>query len=210
MKYNVTRILGAGLAAAGALAAILTITPAQGASERALFMSVGGIARAPVGWTEFCTDYAPECDTKTLDARDVVLTTKAWKELVRINSSVNDSIKPETDLEHWGVAERWDYPTDGRGDCEDYVLLKRRMLMQAGWPRQALLITVVRDKQGDGHAVLTVKTDKGEFILDNQNEEILLWSDTGYQFVKRQSQTDPNVWVALGDPRPAAATATSK
>jgi len=210
MKYNVTRILGAGLAAAGALAAMLTITPAQGASERALFMSVGGIARAPVGWTEFCTDYAPECDTKTLDARDAVLTTKAWKELVRINSSVNDSIKPETDLEHWGVAERWDYPTDGRGDCEDYVLLKRRMLMQAGWPRQALLITVVRDKQGDGHAVLTVKTDKGEFILDNQNEEILLWSDTGYQFVKRQSQTDPNVWVALGDPRPAPATASSK
>jgi predicted transglutaminase-like cysteine proteinase len=84
------------------------------------------------------------------------------------------------------------------------------MLMQAGWPRQALLITVVRDKQGDGHAVLTVKTDKGELILDNQNDEILLWSDTGYQFVKRQSQTDPNVWVALGDPRPAAATATSK
>jgi predicted transglutaminase-like cysteine proteinase len=209
MKYNVTRILGAGLAA-GALAATLTITPAQAASDRALFVSVGGTARAPVGWTEFCAEYAPECDAKALDARDVVLTTKAWKELVRVNGFVNDAIKPETDLEHWGVAERWDYPTDGRGDCEDYVLLKRRMLMQAGWPRQALLITVVRDKQGDGHAVLTVKTDKGEFILDNQNEEILLWSDSGYQFVKRQSQTDPNVWVALGDPRPATATATSK
>jgi predicted transglutaminase-like cysteine proteinase len=39
-------------------------------------------------------------------------------------------------------------------DCEDYVLLKRRMLMQAGWPREALLVTVVRDKKGDGHAVL--------------------------------------------------------
>jgi predicted transglutaminase-like cysteine proteinase len=209
MKWNIIRILGAGLAA-GTLAAMLTITPAQAASERALFIAVGGAARAPVGWSEFCTDYAPECDTKALDARDIVLTTKAWKELARINGKVNDTIKPETDLEHWGVAERWDYPTDGRGDCEDYVLLKRRMLMQAGWPRQALLITVVRDKQGEGHAVLTVKTDKGEFILDNQNDEILLWSDTGYQFVKRQSQTDPNAWVALGDPRPAPATATSK
>jgi predicted transglutaminase-like cysteine proteinase len=209
MKWNIIRILGAGLAA-GALAAMLTITPAQAASERALFIAVGGAARAPVGWSEFCTDYAPECDTKALDARDIVLTTKAWKELARINGKVNDTIKPETDLEHWGVAERWDYPTDGRGDCEDYVLLKRRMLMQAGWPRQALLITVVRDKEAEGHAVLTVKTDKGEFILDNQNDEILLWSDTGYQFVKRQSQTDPNAWVALGDPRPAPATATSK
>jgi predicted transglutaminase-like cysteine proteinase len=84
------------------------------------------------------------------------------------------------------------------------------MLMQAGWPRQALLITVVRDQKGEGHAVLTVKTDKGEFILDNQNEEILLWSDTGYRYVKRQSQTDPNVWVALGDTRPATSTATSR
>ena len=82
--------------------------------------------------------------------------------------------------------------------------------MQAGWPRQALLITVVRDNRGDGHAVLTVKTDKGEFILDNQAEEVLLWSETNYRFVKRQSQTDPNVWVSLGDPRPAVSTATSR
>jgi len=84
------------------------------------------------------------------------------------------------------------------------------MLMQAGWPRQALLITVVRDKQGDGHAVLTVKTDRGEFVLDNQNEEVLLWSETGYRFVKRQSQIDPNVWVALGDPRPATTASTAR
>jgi len=89
------------------------------------------------------------------------------------------------------------------------VLLKRRVLMAARWPREALLITVVRDKQGEGHAVLTVKTDKGEFILDNQNEDILLWSETGYRFVKRQSQSDPDVWVSLGDARPAPATATS-
>ena len=92
-------------------------------------------------------------------------------DLTRINKWVNDTVQPMTDLEHWGVVERWSYPDDGYGDCEDYVLLKRRMLMQAGWPRQALLITVVRDKRGDGHAVLTVKTDQGEFILDNQNED---------------------------------------
>ena len=44
---------------------------------------------------------------------------------------VNDSIAPVTDLEHWGVVEKWSYPDDGYGDCEDYVLLKRRMLIQA-------------------------------------------------------------------------------
>jgi predicted transglutaminase-like cysteine proteinase len=113
-------------------------------------------------------------------------------------------------MDHWGMIDRWNYPDDGYGDCEDYVLLKRRMLMQAGWPRQALLITVVRDHNDEGHAVLTVKTDKGEFILDNQTQDILLWSETGYHFIKRQSQTDPNVWVSLGDPRPALATAASR
>jgi predicted transglutaminase-like cysteine proteinase len=84
------------------------------------------------------------------------------------------------------------------------------MLIQAGWPRAALLITVVRDRKGEGHAVLTVMTDKGEFILDNQNADILHWLDTGYRFVKRQSQSDPNIWVSLGDSRPAISTATSR
>jgi predicted transglutaminase-like cysteine proteinase len=209
MKCNLAEILGIGLAA-GALAAALATAPAQAASERPLFVSVGATARAPVGWMEFCSEYAAECETAPAAARDITLTTKAWKELVRINAWVNDTVKPITDLEHWGVVERWNYPDDGYGDCEDYVLLKRRMLMQAGWPRAALLITVVRDKRGDGHAVLTVKTDKGELILDNQNESVLPWSETGYRFVKRQSQNDPNVWIALGDPRPATATATSR
>ena len=62
-------------------------------------------------------------------------------------------------------------------------------------------MTVVREKNGNGHAVLTVKTDKGEFILDNQEEKVLLWSETNYRFVKRQAQFDPNRWVSLGDPR---------
>jgi predicted transglutaminase-like cysteine proteinase len=190
--------------------ALLAGASASSAGERPLFIAVGDVARAPIGWIEFCSEYKPECDTKASVARDVVMSPKVWQDLVRVNKWANDSIKPITDLEHWGVVERWNYPDDGYGDCEDYVLLKRRMLMQAGWPRESLLITVVRDKKGEGHAVLTVKTDKGEFVLDNQNEAILLWSDTGYRFVKRQSQADPNLWVALGDPRPAPATASSR
>jgi len=208
MKWGSAEALTAGLALVALAAAIPPC--AKAANDRPLFMAVGATARAPIGWIEFCSEYAPECETKPLEPRNVVLTGKAWKDLVRVNQGVNESIKPLTDLEHWGVVERWNYPDDGYGDCEDYVLLKRRMLLQAGWPRQALLITVVRDKRGDGHAVLTVKTDKGELILDNQNQDILLWSETGYRFMKRQSQSDPNVWVALGEPRPTAATAASR
>jgi predicted transglutaminase-like cysteine proteinase len=194
--------------AVGAIALAALASPA-GASEL-LFVSTGEQTRPPIGWVDFCSEHPVECRVAPTTPRDVVLSNKAWTDLSRINKWVNDNVKPMTDLEHWGVVEKWSYPDDGYGDCEDYVLLKRRMLMEAGWPREALLITVVREKNGNGHAVLTVKTDKGEFILDNQNEDVLLWSETGYRFVKRQSQDDPNVWVALGDPRPATATATSR
>ncbi len=198
-----------------AAASVVALTVLAGADsgiaqDRPLFAAVGDATRPPIGWVEFCAEYDPECKTKPSTPRDVVLTADAWKDLQRVNQWANSNIKPMTDMEHWGVVERWNYPDDGYGDCEDYVLLKRRMLMHAGWPREALLITVVRDKNGDGHAVLTVKTDKGEYVLDNQTNDILLWSDTGYRFVKRQSQSDPNVWVSLGEPRPAPLTATSR
>jgi predicted transglutaminase-like cysteine proteinase len=195
--------------AAGAFAFFAFASAAIAASERLLFASLGENSRAPIGWVEFCSSNPKDCAGSTSAPRDVVLNTKSWKDLARINKFVNDSIRPMTDMEHWGVVEKWSYPDDGYGDCEDYVLLKRKMLMQAGWPSEALLVTVVRERNGDGHAVLTVKTDKGEFVLDNQNPDILLWSETNYRFVKRQSQLDPNLWVSLGDPRPATATATS-
>jgi predicted transglutaminase-like cysteine proteinase len=152
----------------------------------------------PIGWVQFCGENPSECQLPVLAARPVKLDDARWKQLVRINRDVNDEVEPVSDLEHWGTLERWSYPTDGKGDCEDYVLEKRKRLMDAGWPRQSLLITVVKDKKGDGHAVLTVKTDRGDFVLDNQETRIKAWTDTGYRFIKRQSEQDVNKWVGLG------------
>ena len=202
--------IGLGATLVTAWMAMIAVPAPSAAAERPIYVSVGSMSRPPIGWIEFCTEHPRECATTPSAPRDVVLTPKSWRDLTRVNKWVNETIKPVTDMDQWGVVERWSYPDTGKGDCEDYVLLKRRMLMQAGWPREALLITVVRDKKGDGHAVLTVKTDKGDFVLDNQAEDVLLWWDTGYRFVKRQSQGDPNDWVALGDPRPAIATATAR
>ncbi len=184
----------------GGASAAQRFTYASAVREQPVYEAVGTTTRAPIGWVEFCVEYKPECKTKMEAPRDIVLTPKVWSDLVKVNDWVNDNIKPITDLEHWGVVERWNYPDDGYGDCEDYVLEKRRMLVRAGWPRQALLITVVRDKKNDGHAVLTVKTNRGEFVLDNQTSQVLPWTMTGYRFVKRQSQSDPNRWVSLGAP----------
>ncbi len=200
----------AGLIGMPAAQAAGPATQTRANNQHVLYASLGDATRSPIGWVEFCADHPGECSGGASQPRDIVMTQTAWKDLLRVNRWANETVKPMTDMDHWGVIEKWSYPTDGYGDCEDYVLLKRKMLIDAGWPREALLVTVVRDKKGEGHAVLTVKTDKGEFVLDNQNEEVVAWTETGYRFVKRQSQADPNVWVSLGDSRPAVATASSR
>ena len=188
-------------------ASVISGLPAVAGSGHPAHMQAYEVARPPAGWVEFCVEYYPECKTKPSAPRDMLLTTQAREELERINFWVNTHVKPMTDMDHWGVVDRWNYPDDGYGDCEDYVLLKRRLLIQLGWPREALLVTVVLDNEDEGHAVLTVTTNKGDYVLDNKKEDILLWSKTGYRFVKRQSQSDPNVWVLLIDPQPVIATA---
>ena len=199
---------GRGLAAIAILLGMCA--QANAGDDRPMYASLGEVTRAPIGWIGFCADNPEECRGGPTQARDIVMSQAAWRDLNMVNNWVNETVKPMTDMDHWGVIEKWSLPTDGYGDCEDYVLMKRKMLIDAGWPREALLITVVRDKKGEGHAVLTVKSDKGEFILDNQSESILPWTETGYRFVKRQSQSDPNVWVSLGDAHPAVSTASSR
>lgn len=201
MISAILKSCAAAAALAGALAA-LPSTPAASASD-ATYASLGASTSVPWGWVDFCQRYAGECERGALQPLDVELTPKASRDIARINKWVNAHVEPETDMDHWGLADRWDYPLDGKGDCEDYALLKRKMLIDLGYPRQALLMTVVKDGDEEGHAVLTIKTNKGEFVLDNLNDEMRPWTATGYRFVKRQSQEDQNVWVAIGAPMQA-------
>ncbi|MCI4678342.1 transglutaminase-like cysteine peptidase [Rhodoblastus acidophilus] len=178
-------------------------SPAEAfSSHDVAYASVGGETSIPYGWLVFCGRYKSECSGPALAPVDVNLTASARREIEQVNTIVNHAVEPVADIDHWGVVDRWDYPVDGKGDCEDYALLKRRMLIERGYPRQALLITVVRDENNEGHAILTVKTNAGEFILDNLTDELKPVDQVTYRLVKRQSQQDPNVWVALG---PAAA-----
>jgi predicted transglutaminase-like cysteine proteinase len=163
-------------------------------------MSVAARTSQPIGHYEFCKDRPDECQP-TAATVPVRLTPARWNELVTVNKRVNTRIRPVPDLEIWGRAEVWSYP-DVMGDCEDYVLLKRRLLMHYGWPAGTLLITVVRQPNGDGHAVLTARTDRGDFVLDNLEPSVLLWTRTPYQFVKRQSDTNAGHWVSISDDRP--------
>ncbi len=152
--------------------------------------------RMPLGWGEFCRSHPAECTLNTAEPEILTLTPQLWRRLQKINRAVNRQIEPLGDMEQWGVVERWTLPTTGKGDCEDYALLKRQRLANAGIPRRALLMTVVIDETGGGHAILTVRTDRGDFILDNKRDAILDWQSTGYQFVKREDQARAG-WVGM-------------
>jgi predicted transglutaminase-like cysteine proteinase len=163
----------------------------------ALSAAADNYARAPAGWHIFCDEHPAECEATGLVPRTVDLTPARQRELQHINSGINLSIGPMTDFDQYGDFERWAYPDTGYGDCEDFVLEKRKRLVQRGWPLSALLITVVYRQQTGGHAVLLVRTSRGDLVLDNITSAILPPEKTPYRFVKRQSEADPNAWVLL-------------
>ena len=136
----------------------------------------------------------------------VTLTPALWQTINGVNRRINRAVEAVTDQEHWRAADRWDLAEDGRGDCEDFQLLKRHILVAAGLPRRAMRMTVVIDEKGEGHAVLTLITDRGDLVLDNKTGQILPWHRTGYVFVKRESQ-DATAWVSLGGLTSPAMTA---
>jgi predicted transglutaminase-like cysteine proteinase len=203
------------LVAAGVTMAVtLSALPAFGFLARpVIFAKLGAVTKPPSGWLRFCAENPQECRPSDEGQRDVTLTPDLLQQLYSINAYANDRVKWTPDIELYGKSERWAYPLD-RGDCEDIVLLKRRLLAAAGWPISALLIATVDDHAtGIGrHAVLTVRTDRGELILDNLTPEILFWYETDYRFLTRQSTADPNVWMAFSadQPRPHDAAQSAK
>lgn len=200
-------MIRAGTAAMAICAGWMVLEPPTSAGAvEASYASVGQETSVPYGWVDFCRRYEGECNDERLAPADINLSAKALREIARINRWVNAHVEPLSDMDHWGLVDRWDYPLDGKGDCEDYALLKRKMLIELGFPRQALLMTVVKDESQEGHAILTLKTNRGEFVLDNLNDDMKPWTAAAYRFVKRQSQENPNVWVMLGAPVDAPLT----
>lgn len=204
MNFNLKHIAGALLALA------VMAGPAAAASRVDLanpaFAPVSGATSVPIGASEFCKTYRDDCVANPGGNQIEPLTEAGWSTLIAINDRVNTTITPVTDMDLYSVTEFWTYP-DGRGDCEDFALEKRRQLIAAGWSPASLMMTVVRQGNGEGHAVLMVRTDRGDLVLDNQVGEVLVWKDTSYEFVKRQSQTDPRKWVGITDTRVVLASA---
>lgn len=169
------------------------MSPANAASR---FMQTGAVTSQPIGHYEFCERNRDECAVRSTNTAAPKLTDYGWNVVREVNARVNGEIMPATDMEIYGRDEVWAYPTDA-GDCEDFVLLKRKELMERGFSASALLITVVRKPDGEGHAVLTLRTSEGDFILDNLENEVKIWNETPYRYLKRQAAFNSGRWVTI-------------
>ncbi|HEV7278244.1 MAG TPA: transglutaminase-like cysteine peptidase [Devosiaceae bacterium] len=172
----------------------------------AAFAPVAGPTSIPIGHNEFCKLHSRECGAFERIVDAVALDEHRWQLLVEVNNAMNRDIVPVTDEDLYQVDELWTYPS-GYGDCEDIALAKRRQLIDAGWEPSTLLMAVVRESNGNGHAVLMVRTDRGDLVLDNQDGMVRVWTETPYQYIKRQSQQHAGVWVDIIDDRVTVAAA---
>lgn len=171
--------------------------PLPDMTSATLMSDAGRAAPAPAGFISFCLRRVDQCELKPGAQTIVSLDKQTWQTLARINHDVNAAIWPMDDIKHYGRAEYWEIPTDGYGVCHAYALTKRKLLSDAGLPLAALRLAVVYSARSGRHAVLTVTTDKGDFVLDNMTGDILSWDATDYTWIERQDGTDPFRWVAL-------------
>lgn len=178
-------------AASSAFAGIEFFVP-----NREPYMAIGVTTSQPIGHYKFCRSRPAECAVKSPVRGKAQVTETGWKVIREVNAEVNARVVPATDEELYGRDEVWAYPGEA-GDCEDYVLLKRKELLARGFAEADLLITVVRKYDGTGHAVLTVSISEGDFVLDNLDPAVKRWSETPYHYIKRQSARDSGRWVEI-------------
>ena len=169
-----------------ALAAMATSAEAisLGAARNAKPQASRTVA-APVGYQSFCYKFAREC--RGGGASVISYNRKTASILKSVNDAVNRSTKYRADKgELWRIAA-------STGDCEDYALAKRSRLIRAGISAGALRMATARTAKGESHAVLIVKTDKGDFVLDNIRHTIVKRQASGYRYLTIATP-DPAVW----------------
>jgi predicted transglutaminase-like cysteine proteinase len=185
--------------AVGAVAPANLAAP-SGIARASTAMPSGATAEIPSGYIAFCKRDPSDCAVGEGEPDQVAFAPAVWDKLVATNVTVNTAIKPMEDEIHYGRMDYWTIPKDGYGDCEDYALAKRKALADAGISRRALRIAVAQLPSGEAHAVLTVATDRGDYVLDNRTNEILPWREAGLVWIARQ-MPDQLAWIALGTGR---------
>lgn len=147
----------------------------------------------PPGFVDSCGRYSWLCGNDSTDT-SVTDPAQVLDLAQRINRKVNRSVAEMSDPQNYGAADYWTLPDNGRGDCEDYVLLKYKLLLDAGIASRDLSIAVVLAQGGENHAVLVLRHRFGDLVLDSLEREILPWNETSYRYLAMQTTDDKAQW----------------
>lgn len=122
------------------------------------------------GYVDFCRRNPTDCEFRT--ETPVAVSFSEWQEKLEIAQSLNSVYKPATDMEIYGVDEYWTRPSK-KADCEDYAIAKRDLLLSFNMPASAVFYVVGLDERRAGHAVLGIRTDRGDICLENRINAIV-------------------------------------
>lgn len=163
---------------------------------------------APPGFAPACRRYAWLCASPS-GAGDSFADAELLSMASEVNAKVNAAVVPMEDRANYGILDEWRVPENGRGDCEDYALFKMKLLLERGVDPRRLLTALVLDRTGSSHAVLVLRLESGDVVLDNLVSTVKPWERTGYTFLKKQSSHDRARWqVVLLGPRASRQIAT--
>ncbi|WP_051372058.1 transglutaminase-like cysteine peptidase [Leisingera aquimarina] len=199
LLFRTGTVLAAGLLAAALAGPAAAVQPPP-AQEPAALVPVSRQVLPPLAHARFCLRHPGQCAVRGGNPQPARSAQAQLAELVRINLAVNRDITPQTDGTVQGIADEWRLNAV-RGDCEDYALQKRKRLINLGWPSKSLRLATVLAPDGTGHAVLIARFHGRDFALDNLTNEIRPWRETGYRFLKIQSETDPKAWYSVAAPQ---------
>ncbi|MHA6297969.1 transglutaminase-like cysteine peptidase [Devosia sp. CAU 1758] len=144
-------------------------------------------AITPLSMQYFCAKNRAEC--RGGGSGQATMTPNLMAVLQQVNVHVNRAIRPRVDN-----ADIWELnPTEG--DCEDYVLSKRSMLIRNGVSAGSLRIAYTHTRRGEPHAVLVVRTSQGDYVLDNLSNSVKTLRASGYN-IRSMSSSDPSRWTA--------------
>jgi predicted transglutaminase-like cysteine proteinase len=169
---------------------------AQGAVAQDAFLAARMTVSAPAGAQNLCARFPFACLSSGPETR---VSGQQVDLAIKVNRQINRQVSSISDQAQYRTTEHWALPTARGGDCEDFALLKKKHLIDAGFDPQTLLIATALDRKRVAHAVLVMRTAQGDFILDNLRDDVLHWRATGYTFLRMQDPSDPSRWTAVID-----------
>lgn len=149
-------------------------------------------------YDEYCQRNPSSCQQHEISHDRIILNKKNKEKIDAVNKLVNRSVKMMNDIDVYKTDEYWTI-AGKKGDCEDIALLKQRMLELEGFAKSNLILSIVHDENDKGHTILTVRTNKGDYILDNKTNNIVLWSKKPYTYLMSQSPDNRNTWYTTNE-----------